>query len=49
MTHVCSLGTVLALLGAGLYLLSPQQHAPVHDVGPLARVDSSPVLLSRPR
>ena len=38
MTQICSIATVLALLGGGLYLASPWQPVHVRDVGPLARV-----------
>ena len=33
----CALGTLVVLVGAGLYLASPLQYGPVRDVGPLAR------------
>jgi glycopeptide antibiotics resistance protein len=39
MTRVCSVGTVLALAVAGLYVLSPTRLVHVRDVGPLARVE----------
>ncbi len=38
MTQICSIATVLALLGGGLYLASPWQPVHVRDAGPLARV-----------
>ena len=38
MTQICSIATVLALLGGGLYLVSPWQPVHVRDAGPLARV-----------
>ena len=38
MTQICSIATVLALLGGGLYLVSPWQPVHVQDAGPLARV-----------
>jgi len=39
MTQICSIATVLALLGGGLYLASPWQPVHVRDVGPLSRTD----------
>lgn len=39
--QVCSIGTAVALLSAGLYLVSPVRFVHVRDVGPLARVDTS--------
>ncbi|WP_256794270.1 VanZ family protein [Terrabacter sp. Ter38] len=40
MLRVCSVGTVLVLLGGGLYAVSPWQPVHVRDVGPLSRVDA---------
>ena len=47
MLRVCSVGTVLVLLGAGLYAVSPWQPVHVRDVGPLSRVDAPDGHLSR--
>ena len=38
MTQICSIATVLALVGGGFYLASPWQPVHVRDAGPLARV-----------
>ena len=38
-TRVGTAATALALVAAGLHLVSPHQLVPVRDVGPLARVD----------
>ncbi len=40
MARACSVGTALALVVAGLNLVSPTRLVRVRDVGPLARVDA---------